>query len=224
MSISLRINSFRDRWVPDLGSDRHSRVIFWLQYGLWIFGLLSILSIFIFSGSSKSAFDAIGGSALPASFMQRESITDPHFSGVTKNGDAFSIGAEMAIVNKERPNQVDFAKPSTVLDLENGAMAFAHAGMGQFLIEEKTILLQDNVLLTLSSGASLASGGLRIDFSKGLLRSDQRTTIQNENLMIEADRIEFVARRSMEPGMRLLNKMRFTGEVVATFEPRKANE
>lgn len=156
--------------IPLIGirePDGYSRLVSVLK---WLFPALALgllVSIFIFSNTKKLGEGMIITDAALAELAVGQKVTYPHFSGVTKSGDAFSISAQWALPDNPAPRIIELNNPRTTISLKNGSTMRSNAGRGVLNLKTSEAELSQSVNLHTTNGYSAKTTTLLINFETG---------------------------------------------------------
>lgn len=159
-----------DSQEPKVGiaeRDGYSRLITILKWAFPIVAILLTASIFVLSNTSKLREGLIIADATLAELAIGQKITNPHFSGVTKSGDAFSISAEWALPDGPKPDNIELSKPHTTISFKNGNTMRTNAGTGALNLMTSEAELSGNVDLHTTNGYQASSSNVQINFETG---------------------------------------------------------
>jgi len=147
--------------------DGYSRMVRVFRVLFPLAAILLLASIFVLSKTKvlREALIEVGPELMELATGQR--ITNPHFSGVTKAGDAFSISAEWAMPDAPTPVMVDLNSPVTTIDFLNGRSLKSRSQTGVLNLAENHATLSGGVSLLTSDGYDARSDKLLINFETG---------------------------------------------------------
>ena len=132
----------------------------------WLIGIASLFSIFSFSEGHSELNSLTASNSIQSTFNQGEKITEPKFTGVSKNGSNFSIRALAADLDNAQPNKVHLDKPTTFFDFINDASAYAQAGNAQFIVKDRSVTYRDNVTITTTTGYKVSGEEIILLFAE----------------------------------------------------------
>jgi len=147
--------------------DGYSRMVRVFRVAFPIIALLLLASIFVLSKTSKLREALIVTDAKLAELAIGQKITNPHFSGVTKAGDAFSISAEWALPDAPKPERIDLANPLTTIDFQDGSSIKSKSETGSLDLSKNLATLSGFVSLVTSDGYTARSDELNLNFETG---------------------------------------------------------
>mgnify|MGYP000126722653 CR=1 FL=1 len=150
--------------------DTYSRVVTVLK---WVFPAMAILllaSIFLLSKTKVGEIIVMTDDIRELAIGQK--ITNPHFSGVTKSGDAFSISAEWALPDGPTPAQLELNRPRTTIDFKDGTTMRTNAGAGDLNLKSSEARLSGGVKLRTTNGYVANCIAMLINFESGNVISD----------------------------------------------------
>ncbi len=147
--------------------DGYSKMVRVFRIAFPLIALLLLASIFLFSNSKIIREGLIIPDAELAELAIGQKITNPHFSGVTKAGDAFSISAEWALPDAPRPDIIDLHLPVTTIDFQNGRSLRSQSATGHLDLNSNEATLAGGVSLLTSDGYDARSEELLLNFETG---------------------------------------------------------
>lgn len=170
--------------------DSHSRFVKIGKFLLPAIALIMFLSLFLVSSKEAIVQGLILSDSELAELAVGQKITNPHYSGVTNKGDAFSISAEWALPDGPSPKQVELSKPSTSIDFSDGRSLKSYAANGLLDLKKDQAILSDHVTLSTSDGFSATSELLNLDFRTGNAISPGPVSAQSSLGTISAGSME----------------------------------
>ncbi len=189
--------------------DGHSRMVRVFRIAFPVIALLLLASIFVLSKTSNLREALIVTDAKLAELAIGQKITNPHFSGVTKTGDAFSISAEWALPDAPSPERVDLNKPLTTIDFQDGRSIKSKSDTAVLDLSENVATLAGVVSLVTSDGYTAHSDELRLNFETGNVFSPGPVSAVGPQGSIEAGSMEL---------RQDLDKNHFGGKGVLLFK------
>jgi lipopolysaccharide export system protein LptC len=151
--------------------DGYSRFIFVAKITLPFLAFLLVASIFLFSKTEQVKNGlAISNSDL-VSLAVGQKITGPNFSGVTQDGDAFSISADYALPDAPSPSQIDLANAKGFFSFQSGLEIHSSAKDAELNIKENNARLSGSVNITSSDGFNGTTEELLLSFETGIIES-----------------------------------------------------
>ncbi|MEM9716179.1 MAG: hypothetical protein AAF826_06630 [Pseudomonadota bacterium] len=184
---------------------------------LWILAGFAAISVFIFTTTRQNGDSFLLDNRDLVTLALGEKITDPTFTGVTNDNDAFSIGAKSATPNGPRPTQIALEEPSTSIELNSGESILAEAQSGLFDLAERGIELSGNALVTSSTGYQITGGDIAIDFQSGGVSATGPLTLNAPFGEISAGAME-LSSKTNTPSRRDF-VLQFEGGVKLTYNP-----
>ena len=170
--------------------DGYSRMVRVFRVAFPLIAIMLLASIFVLSKTKKLREGLIIADAKLAELAIGQKITNPHFSGVTKAGDAFSISAEWALPDAPRPDKIELNAPVTTIDFLNGRSLKSHSKTGLLNMSENLATLSGGVSLVTSDGYNARSDKLIINFETGNATSPGPATAIGPVGSIEAGAME----------------------------------
>jgi len=131
--------------------DSYSQFVRFAKIGLPILAGFLMVGVFIFTKANPIRDGIIIADSKLAELAVGQKITNPHYSGVTKSGDAFSISAESALPNAPKPDQIDLVAPSTTIGFSDGLEVKTQAQTGLLNLETQEATLSGAVSLKTSN-------------------------------------------------------------------------
>lgn len=151
--------------------DTYSQFVRVAKIGFPILAVLLFAGVFVFTKTNPIRDGALISGPDMAELAIGQKITNPHYSGVTKSGDAFSISAESALPNAPAPDQVDLIAPSTTMDFSDGLEVVASAESGHLNLNTQEAILTGSVLFETSDNYKAQSDKIILNFYSGNARS-----------------------------------------------------
>ena len=161
-----------------------------LRIAFPLVALILLTSIFLYSNTRKIRDGLIIPDAELAELAIGQKITNPHFSGVTNAGDAFSISAEWALPDAPRPDTIDLSKPVTTIDFQDGRSLKTRSASGSLDLQKNEATLSGGVSLLTSDGYDARSDELILNFETGNVESPGPVVAEGPLGSIEAGAME----------------------------------
>ena len=179
--------------------DRYSKVVRVLRWVLPTVAILLLGSIFLLSNTNKLREALIIPDIELAELAIGQKITNPHFAGVTKSGDAFSISADWALPDGPAPERIDLFKPETTIDFENGRTMRTSAGAGALNLITNEAILREGVDLQTADGVTAHSAAIVINFETGNVYSNGPVTARGKIGSIDAGSMSLLQNLDRKP-------------------------
>jgi lipopolysaccharide export system protein LptC len=157
--------------MTNASTDPYSQFVRFAKIGFPILAVLLFAGVFIFSKTNPIRDGAIISGPNLAELAIGQKITNPHYSGVTKSGDAFSISAESALPNAPAPDQVDLVAPKTTIDFADGIEVVASAESGHLNLNTQEAILTGSVLFETSDNYKAQADKIIMNFYSGNAQS-----------------------------------------------------
>lgn len=170
--------------------DRYSRMVRVFRIAFPVIAVLLLASIFILSKTSNLREALIITDAKLAELAIGQKITNPHFSGVTKTGDAFSISAEWALPDAPIPERIDLNSPLTTIDFQDGRSLKSKSDTGVLDLSKNLATLAGVVSLVTSDGYTAYSDKILLNFETGNVLSPGPVNAVGPQGSIEAGSME----------------------------------
>lgn len=136
---------------------------------LGIFAALFVVNSSLFnSGVSFDGLGAEGGDGLR--------LTNPRFTGATKQGEPFLITAAWALPDGPKPQKVDLSEVQGEINLADGRVVTIKAAEGVFLPETRHVSLSGDVTLDTSDGYRLTAARAALDSGAEILTASGGVT------------------------------------------------
>ena len=151
--------------------DRHTRFVKLARIALPIVALVVASFIFLFEREDalRDATFVVTDKIKEAALNQK--VTNPKFSGITRDGDAFTITAIEALPNQPKEDQLELVKPDIDVETDSGVAIKTIAQTGRLDFNMRRAELSGNVLLSASNGISAQSDYIVFDLDSGTLES-----------------------------------------------------
>ncbi len=147
--------------------DNYSTRIRIIKIGFPVLAAILLVGVFVFTNSNPIRDGVIIPDRKLAELAVGQKITNPHYSGVTKSGDAFSISAESALPNAPKPTQIDLVKPRTTIGFSDGFEMQASSDIGQLNLDKQEASLTGSVLLETSDNYRATAKIVTMNFYTG---------------------------------------------------------
>ncbi len=147
--------------------DTYSQFVRFTKIGLPILAALLMIGVFVFTKANPIRDGIIIADSKLAELAIGQKITNPHYSGVTKSGDAFSISAESALPNPPKPDLIDLVAPSTTIGFSDGLEVQTDANTGQLNLETQEATLSGAVSLKTSNNYDANAEKIILNFYTG---------------------------------------------------------
>lgn len=133
--------------------------------------VLLFTGIFLFTKSNPIR----GGIIIPdreiTQLTDGKNITNPHYSGVTKSGDAFSISATSASSDDPKSRRIDLVSPHTTVDFANGPEIQVTADSGALNMIRQEGSLKGSVYFQTSNNYFAKAESVKVNFFTGNVES-----------------------------------------------------
>ena len=178
-----------------------------------VVAILLAASIFVLSKSNKIREGLIIADAELAELAELaigQKVTNPHFSGVTSKGDAFTILAEWALPDAPNPEFIDLNLPVTTIDFLDGSRLKSTSAEGRLNLPRNEATLTGKVKLETSNGYTADSDELLVNFETGNVLSPGPVHVKGPLGTIDAGEMELRQdlhkNQSGDKGVLLFNK------------------
>lgn len=203
--------------------DTYSQFVRFVKIGFPLLAALLLIGVFVFTKANPFRKGIIIPSAELAELAVGQKVTNPHYSGVTKSGDAFSISADAAIPNNSEFNQAGLIAPSTTIGFANGLEVNASSKIGHLNLETHEATLTGSVLLKTSDNYKATAKKLIMNFYTGNANSPDPVEANGPMGFITAGNMELTQNLHEN---RLQNGviLRFGNGVKLVYYPKVVNE
>jgi len=157
--------------LPKEKDDVYTRMVRVFRVAFPLAALILVGSIFVLSRSQNLREGLIIADGEMAVLAIGQKVTNPHFSGVTSTGDAFTITAEWALPDAPRPEIIDLNRPITTVDFLDGRSLQSRSTTGQLNLTKNQAVLSGEVRFQTSDGYDAKSDMLVINFETGNVTS-----------------------------------------------------
>jgi len=147
--------------------DTHSQFVRFIKIGFPVLAGILIIGVFVFNKTNPVRDSAIISGPELAKLAIGQKIINPHYSGVTKTGDAFSISAESALPNAPLLDRVDLVAPNTTISFVDGLEVRTTSKTGQLDINTQEATLTGSVYLQTSDHYQAYSEKVIMNFRTG---------------------------------------------------------
>ncbi|KAB7614539.1 hypothetical protein F9L33_07830 [Amylibacter sp. SFDW26] len=147
--------------------DTYSQFVRFAKIGMPILAALLMIGVFVFTKTNPIRDGIIIADSKLAELAVGQKITNPHYSGVTKSGDAFSISAESALPNAPKPDQIDLVAPSTTIGFSDGLEVKTDSEVGLLNLETQEATLSGSVALKTSDNYTANVEKIILNFYTG---------------------------------------------------------
>jgi lipopolysaccharide export system protein LptC len=153
--------------MTDATTDTYSQFVRFAKLGFPILAALLMIGVFVFNKANPIRDGVIIPDPEMAALAVGQKITNPHYSGVTKSGDAFTISAKSAEPNAPSPDEVDLISPSTTIGFVDGLEVRAFSDAGKLNLISQEAILTGSVFLETSDNYQARSERVEMNFYTG---------------------------------------------------------
>ena len=153
--------------MTDATKDTYSQFVRIAKIGFPITAALLLIGVFVFNKANPIRDGLIIPGAGLAELAVGQKITNPHYSGVTKSGDAFSISATSALPNAPSPDLVDLVLPRTTIGFADGLEVQTSSDYGQLNLNTQEAILTGTVFLETSDDYQAKADKVVMNFYTG---------------------------------------------------------
>lgn len=194
------------------GPGLHTRIVAILKVGFPIVAAGLFLSVFVFRPEEDEAGAIVFSEADLDQLGRGMQITNPTFTGASREGDAFRFVADLVEPDAAPPTRASISNLSGEIDFVSGLDLSVRAETGELTIADHMLDLAGSVRAETGDGYVLSADQLSIDLAHGTLqgRGDVETTgpmghIRSETLEVAPSRAGATDRRfSFGNGVRLI--------------------
>ena len=192
---------------------RHSRYVRWLRISVPI-GIAAVLLAVV----GINYMPPIGGFRLPGELGKlvihgtKITMEQPRLTGFTIDSRAYEFSADAAAQDITMPNMIELNKLHAKMEMQDKSSVAMSANAGVYDAKSEILKLNDNILLTSSTGYEGRLSEAVVDVRKGNVVSDQPVTVKMLQGVLNANRLDIVENGSV---------VRFGGGVSMTLQPGK---
>lgn len=194
------------------GPGLHTRIVAILKVGFPILAAGLFLSVFVFRPEDDEAGAIVFSEADLDQLGKGLQITNPTFTGSSREGDAFRFVADLVEPDAAPPTRASISNLSGEIDFTGGMELAIRAETGELTIADHMLDLAGSVRAETGDGYVLTAEQISIDLARGVLkgRGDVETTgpvghIRSETLEVAPSRAGATDRRfSFGNGVRLI--------------------
>ena len=188
--------------------DNYSIIIRAIKIGFPVLAALLLIGVFVFTNTNPIRDGIIIPDRKLAELAVGQKITNPHYSGVTKSGDAFSISAESALPNAPKPNQIDLVKPRTTIGFSDGFEIRASSDIGRLNLDKQEATLTGSVTLVTSDNYKAIAKIIIMNFYTGNASSPGQVEVNGPMGKITASNMALT---------RNLHRKTYGGKAILSF-------
>jgi lipopolysaccharide export system protein LptC len=175
-------------------------------------GALAILStLFLLSRKVDTVIDLSGFSSADLA----QTIANPRFAGVSEDGSTFQFAARAANPVAAKADQMRVDDLNLTVALNDGSSIGASATAATIDMRAKTVTMNDNPVLTTSTGYEIHADAVSIDYGTTRLVTSTGITVTGPAGLISADQLTLTDRGTGASDYQLV----FTGNVQMTINP-----
>ncbi|MBE9476939.1 MAG: LPS export ABC transporter periplasmic protein LptC [Proteobacteria bacterium] len=167
MAIDAKLAEAHVITMKDATKDTYSRFVSIAKIGFPVLAALLLIGVFAFNKTNPIRDGVIVPGVGLAKLAVGQKITNPHYSGVTKSGDAFSISATSALPNAPTPDLVDLVLPRTTIDFADGLEVQTSSDFGQLNLNTQEAILTGTVSLKTSDDYQAHAEKIVLNFYTG---------------------------------------------------------
>jgi lipopolysaccharide export system protein LptC len=192
---------------------RHSRYVRWLRIGVPL-GIAAVLLTVV----GINYMPPIGGFRLPGELGKlvihgtKITMEQPRLTGFTVDSRAYEFSADAAAQDITKPNMVELNKLHAKMEMQDKSSVEMSANAGLYDAKSEILKLNNDIVLTSSTGYEGHLSEAVIDVRKGNVVSDQPVAIKMLQGVLNANRLDIVENGSV---------VRFGGGVSMTLQPGK---
>ncbi len=147
--------------------DSHSQFVRFIKIGFPVLAGILVIGVFVFNKANPVRDGTIIPGPELAKLAIGQKIINPHYSGVTRTGDAFSISAKSALPNAPSLDRVDLVEPDTTISFVDGLEVRTTSKTGQLDIKTQEATLTGAVYLETSDQYRAYSEKVIMNFRTG---------------------------------------------------------
>lgn len=150
----------------------HSRIVAVLKVGLPLVAVGMIAAMFLIQTDDRTGREIQFSQGDIDALGEGLRITNPTFSGTTRDGDLFRFDADLVIPDAAPPTRAEITGLSGELKSQDGTTLRLTAEAGSLDIESQHLDLSGDVRIETSDGYRMDSEMVAVDLQGGVLRSD----------------------------------------------------
>ncbi len=154
-------------YMSDATKDTYSQFVRFAKIGFPLLAILLVIGVFVFNKVNPIRDAIIISGPEFTKLAVGQKITNPHYSGVTKSGDAFSISATSALPNAPTPDLIDLVKPKTTIGFSSGLEVQTSSDIGQLNLKTQEAILTGTVYLETSDDFKAYADKIVMNFYTG---------------------------------------------------------
>jgi lipopolysaccharide export system protein LptC len=192
---------------------RHSRYVRWLRIGVPV-GIAAVLLTVV----GINYMPPIGGFRLPGELGKlvihgtKITMEQPRLTGFTIDSRAYEFSANAAAQDITKPNMIELDKLHAKMEMQDKSSVEMSAKAGVYDAKSEILRLNDDIVLTSSTGYEGRLSEAVVDVKKGNVVSDQPVAIKMLQGVLNANRLDIVENGSV---------VRFGGGVSMTLQPNR---
>jgi len=200
-------------------TDRHTLIVKWSRRILPLVAILGIASIFLFEREDALRDDTFVVTQELREAATKQKITSPHFSGLTRDGDVFTVIAKEALPDGPEPDSLELINPSINVETDAGIEIATLADKGEINFEQRRVSLSGQVELNSTNGFTAKTDQIFFDLDTGNIESPGRIEASGSVGEIKAGRMQ--ANQSiMGEAQPAENIIHFDGGVHVLYVPK----
>ena len=178
-------------------ADRYSRLVFWLKVSLPL-AALAILSTLFFVAETLDPEAAIPYASVDVErVLTEQGVTRPTFGGVTEDGIAISLSADVVRPDMER-KVLSAERLSADLELPGGGHLTIKSAVGSVSSETQEAILEGGARLESSTGYVVETERIVTSVAEGRMVADRAVTATGPAGRIDAGAMELTGRDSAD--------------------------
>ena len=162
--------------MTDITRDAYSQFIRFAKIGFPVLAALLLIGIFTFNKVNPIRDGVVVSEVGAASLSTGQIATNPHYTGVTKSGDTFSISASSALPNAPSPDLIDLVLPNSTIGFTNGLEVHTTSNFGQINLSTQEAIHTGSVLIVTSDNYIANSEKIVLSFYTGNAYSPNQVT------------------------------------------------
>jgi lipopolysaccharide export system protein LptC len=193
------------------GPDLYSRVVAVLKVGLPLVALALLSALFLIQTEDRIGGGLVFSAGDLDALGSGLRVSNPTFTGTTRDGDRFRFTAEEVIPDAAPPTRAGITGLAGRLDFRDGGAVELVADAGDLDIEAQELVLTGEVRIETSDGYRMFTDRVELAFQAGVLTTEAPTRTEGPLGEIESGSLRIVpveagedARFSFGNGVRLV--------------------
>ncbi|WP_424934026.1 hypothetical protein [Amaricoccus macauensis] len=154
------------------GPGLHTRVVAILKVGFPLLAAALLLSVFISQPSDEDGAEIVFSEADLEELGSGFQITNPTFTGTTRDGDPFVFEADLVVPDAAPPTRAAITRLRGRVTLSGGTEVQLSADEGELTIADRVLDLAGSVEIHVPGGYDLVADTVVLDLAAGTMRGE----------------------------------------------------